>query len=454
MGKQSYTWFVRTREGCLQQNAMKCSLFRCFFILVFTLLASGCATPTQKISGNFSRPNLIIGPVFDVLKIKTAQDSAKALIDGDGLGHVLVNSSEQESVHHVVVGREGVISDEIIATSASFGFKDAAFDSAGRLHVLFGRQHLVKERGGWSSSAPTPWSRAGIKAESATFVPGARELTWAVRVKGEEIDAPGRWDLFGFGGYGAGIVFPWHVGSTKLLLTTDTQHGQPGWIAIDPTDNSDIDNSILASDRHGNLHILYERARYAMGHVGSPHYARIRADQLVGTAHNAHDLAPSKSRLTAVSGQPFGLSTYRGYYYGTQTAIAADPENDLALIMMGHSPSKLIKGGQPSEPIDLPVRTFWNPQAVAAGNERFHTIVIGEARDPWWGKGFPVLYLTFSKGQWSAPVELGLADASSFWGMIWYAVSIAGNGGNRALVVWPMPDGIVGRWLELVGANN
>lgn len=433
---------------------MKCSLFRCLLILAFALLASGCTSPTQKISGNISRPSIVIGPVFDVLKIKTVRDEVRTVIDSEGLGHVIVASSDQDSVHHIMVDREGVISDEVIATSVESGSLDLAFDSAKRLHVLIGKQHLVKERGRWIPSAPTPWSRAGIKAEFATFVPGARELTWAVRIKGEEIDAPGRWDLFGFGGYGAGIVFPWHVGSTKLLLTTDTPHGQYNWVAIDPTGADDINNSRMVSDRKGNLHILYERARYALGYAASPHYAKVNADQLAGANNDTQGILPPKLRMSVVSGQPFNLMTYSGHYYGSQTAIAADPESSLALIMMGHSPGKLIKDGQMSEAIPLPISNFWNPHAVAAGNDRFHVIVIGEARDPWWGRGFPIFYLRLSNRQWSAPVELGLADAASFWGNIWGAVSIAGDGGNRTLVVWPKADGIVGRWLELTGYGS
>jgi hypothetical protein len=43
------------------------------------------------------------------------------------------------------------------------------------------------------------------------------------------------------------------------------------------------------------------------------------------------------------------------------------------------------------------------------------------------------------------------ADRSSFWGEIWGAVALAGNGGKRALVRWPVADSFVGLCLELAG---
>lgn len=419
------------------------------------MLALGCTAPrTQGTSKSFFPPKLNAGPTFSVLKIATVRDKVKAVIDAEGLGHVLVASSEQKAIHHILIDHKGVIADEVISTSVDPGIIDAAFDSAGHLHVLIGQQHLVKDRGIWQTSMPTPWGNAGVDAELATFAPGARELTWAVRVKGKAIGAPGRWDLFGFGGYGAGIIFPWHSDSTKLLLTRSTPEKQPSWIAIDPTDNSDISNARLAADRQGNLHILYERARYALGYAATAHYARVDADQLAGMTNDSQGLSQLRLRLSAVTGQPFHLISHSGHYYGSQTAIASDPDSSLALIMMGHAPSKLIKDGQASEAIPLPVSTFWDPQATPAGNERFHAIVLGEARDPWWGKGFPVLYILFSNRQWSAPVELGLADSSSFWGGIWEAVALAGDGSNRALVIWPKADGLMGRWLELTDTGK
>ena len=98
--------------------------------------------------------------------------------------------------------------------------------------------------------------------------------------------------------------------------------------------------------------------------------------------------------------------------------------------------------------IELPIKTFWEPRLAPAGNGRFHAVVVGPARNEWTGKDAPILYLEFFEGKWSAPVELGLANVSSFWASIWEAVQIGGDG-PEALVVWPTEDGIVGRWVRI-----
>lgn len=73
----------------------------------------------------------------------------------------------------------------------------------------------------------------------------------------------------------------------------------------------------------------------------------------------------------------------------------------------------------------------------------------GRAYNQWTGKGFPVLYLEFGRGTWSAPVEVGTADVLSFFGYVWNAIQLGSSGGREALVVWPTEDGIVARWIVL-----
>ena len=87
---------------------------------------------------------------------------------------------------------------------------------------------------------------------------------------------------------------------------------------------------------------------------------------------------------------------------------------------------------------------------MPGGQDSFHALVLGAPRDFWWGKGFPIQYLMFSEGAWSTPVELGIADVKSFWGTVGDAVGIANIGNKKAFLVWPMEQGIVGRWIQRI----
>jgi hypothetical protein len=88
------------------------------------------------------------------------------------------------------------------------------------------------------------------------------------------------------------------------------------------------------------------------------------------------------------------------------------------------------------------------PRVSADTGGTLHALTVGKARDEWWGKGFPIRYVTFSGNEWSGPVDVGLADVSSFWGSIWDALDIASTGQGRAFLVWPTEQAIVGRWIE------
>jgi hypothetical protein len=85
----------------------------------------------------------------------------------------------------------------------------------------------------------------------------------------------------------------------------------------------------------------------------------------------------------------------------------------------------------------------------AAGG--FDVVVIGNRTESPSGQEFPVFYLQFRDGRWSAPVEVGGARVDSFFGSVWDAVQIASDGEERVLVTWPVRGGIEGRWVRVRG---
>ena len=234
-------------------------------------------------------------------------------------------------------------------------------------------------------------------------------------------------------------------------MVAPTSDNRGRWFVVDPADNLDAAHAWTLSDDRGEILVLYDARHGGMSEVNYPRLARMRPPS---DATGTRDALPGSRRgvmLQPVKGQALliGKSGFGQGGLGNDVAVARDPHSGTALVVQPHDGSRRLCGDGWSAKIPLPLTRFWRPRLAPAGNDRFHALLIGEASDQWSGKATAVRYLDFADGQWSGTVELGLADVSSFWGYIWDAVAIGSAGGQQALVVWPMPDRIVGRWVSL-----
>ena len=60
-----------------------------------------------------------------------------------------------------MLGPDGVIERELIKSAVETTLNlDAAFDRSGRLHVLIGNEHMIKQEGIWVAVERTPWEEA------------------------------------------------------------------------------------------------------------------------------------------------------------------------------------------------------------------------------------------------------------------------------------------------------
>jgi len=418
-----------------------------------SLFVAGCAT--TPVNGPVpTPPNIRLGPVLELLKILTARDKTRVILDNSGRGHVIIASTKLEEVHHIVVGPEGISEREVIRSAISPSSIDAAFDRAGSLHVLIDGEHLIMMEGVWQNSADTPWKKAGIEIREARFVPGAPDLIWAFTVKGEEVGAPGRLDWYGIGGYGAGIIWPWHKHGEKLVVVPEANPACTTWTVLDPKDKLDVNNWQLAADARRNIQAVYDSTRTFFVNATEARYVRFKVEECPPNGAAGTEAAPATKAnrlLLAVSGQPIE-GQFGTLGLGNQVSLSVDPETGTALFVIAHDMSRLVREAVRDEAIGLPIGTYWEPRLAPAGRDRFHAVVIGKSRNfwTWTAKGSPIYYLEFSDRAWSAPIEVGIADVSAYWGLIWNAIQIGSDGKNRALVVWPIESGIVGRWIEIV----
>jgi len=429
--------------------------FIAWFAVVCFAWISGCTSPqVRELAEAAKPPHVSLGPIHELLHFETSLDRVRVVQDRSGLGHVIVASSKLEEVHYIVVGPEGVLEHEVIRSGIWPGNIDAAFDAPGLLHVLIDGEHWVKKDGRWSNAEHTPWKEAGFKKVLPNFVPGAQDLIWAFSVGGAELGAPSRWDWFGFGGFNAGIIWPWLTSASKLVIVPETDSKYTSWTVLDPQDELDADNVRIAADTNNTVHIVYDATRTLFVNDAHPRYAQFTVENKPGEtmveASQSSGIRDGKL-LQSVSGHAIEIAEGTGNSSGLgyQASMAADPVTGTVLVIKAHTASWVLSDNAWSKATLLPLQHFWEPRLTPAGNNRFRAVVIGEADNQWTGHGSPVLYLEFSQGAWSAPVVLGAADVASFWGNIWNAVQIGSNGGRETLVVWPVEEGIVARWIVL-----
>ena len=398
-------------------------------------LLAGCASePKQSEAG--PPPDVQLGVALDLLSFQTGRDQVATVIDADGNAHVIIAADKAEEVHHVVVSPDGAVQRERIATDASPSVISAAFGSDGRLHVLLDGRHLAREPSAWRAAGPTPWEASDLEVDNPRFVQGAGGLLWAFDVDGKEVGAKGRWEWYGFGGGMAGIIFPWHSASQKLVIVPEAAIAEPLWYVLDPQDNLDAVNAMPAVDGHGNLHIVYTAVRGGLGTTYEPRHARtplvpVSAADATTTADPAamRKLVPiSGNSIPWLRAEPVGL---------LQAASAVDPQSGSVLVVRAHGASYVLENDKWLPPVRLPLSTFWEPRMAHAGGKAFHLVTAADDR---------VLYLLYLDGAWSSPVDLGRSSLQSRGS--WAALAIASASSHRAFVVWPTSTGINGRWVD------
>lgn len=245
--------------------------------LLLPLLLTACVATPPRPAGEPLAVEL--GPVIRLLEVPTSSERVRALIDDAGLAHVLVASPGDRTLRHVVVDAAGAIPlAEVVRSDVKPASLDAAFDAEGRLHVLAGTQHLVRDPAGQWSEAATPWAAAGLEAGTARFVAGVAPggpLLYAFDVSGKALGAPARWDVFGIGGYGAGIIWPWRTRGSRLAVVAEDGGRYDAWSVVDLDDNEDVADWSVVATPDGRVHVVYDAQRNVLALQSLARYACI-----------------------------------------------------------------------------------------------------------------------------------------------------------------------------------
>lgn len=404
------------------------------------LLLAGCASEPVVIQAG-PPPDVEFGPVLQLLPHATSNDQVETLIDRSGRAHVIIVAKRPDEIHHVIVSPDGGVERELIASASSPSAVSAAFDAAGRLHVLLDEQHLVREESAWNSVESTPWGDAGLRALQPSLVQGPDGMLWSFTVNGKEVGTQGRWEWYAIGGAMGAFIFPWHSASLKRVFVPEAATAAPAWYVLDPQDNLDSQNTMPAVDADGTLHVVYDAYRGGIGATYQPRYARVALIPNVAAADQPVATGTTDARqLVPVAGRPIPFLAGLQRTGLLQATSAVDPATGTVLIVPAHENSVALVRGNWSYPVPLPLSSSWVPKSAPASGDAFHLVTMADER---------VWYLHYSAGAWSGPAELG---ATSFGpGDAWGALDVASDAGQRAFVVWPTRAGIVGRWVDVRG---
>jgi len=427
----------------------------------------GCASKGAAIPDAAGEaPKVRLGPVLMLFELKPGDfaPNVRAIVDAAGQAHVLIGCDikTRTETFEILVGADAVLERRFIVSaeprfiqstnSIPWDAIDGAFDGHGALHALVGDRHLVLADGTWRPSAPTPWQEAGIKVESARFVRGAPGLIWALELKGKDVGAHARWDVWGFGNALGAVIWPWRTHGRRTVIVPEIDSGYPSWEVLDPRGKKDTLTKAVAADRQSNVHVLYSEARggifsgdnYQSGMppalMGEAYYARIPAQQAVrGAAEES--VRPQTMResrqLRAFTGQLQRRSW-------SPVSLAVDPGLGTALV----GTQWRLNGGEWSGPLKGSMIGYG--RVAPAGRDRFHAIMVGNGLTDWRidTKDIPLLYMLLSGRQWSASLELGAVSARDALGFMPDKIDIVDAPNGRAFVVWPTRAGVVGRWIE------
>jgi hypothetical protein len=278
-------------------------------------------------------------------------------------------------------------------------------------------------------------------------VPGGerdRPLLFAFDVKGKAVGAPARWDIFGFGGYGGGIIWPWRTRGSRLAVVAEDGGRYDEWSVIDVDGKEDVADWRAVAEPDGRVHVVYDAQRS----VPLQSLARYACIEPAATQHASQLRQIAGRRVRSVSGIAMPV-TPEAPSIGLSAELGFNATTRELLLVRQHRGGRVLRDGAWGPDVPFPLVLAWEPQVAPRTGRISEVVVTGTRAESPSGHDLPVFYLQFRDGRWSAPVEVGDAGVEAFFGAPWDAVQMASDGHGRVLVTWPVKDGIEARWLRL-----
>jgi hypothetical protein len=407
------------------------------------LLLGACASG-PKVEGVGSMPPPGVHRGNEITLLDSATEKVVSQMTPDGRVHLVAITAGNEA-YHVVVSAQGVERKERIGAKR-YGYRDnlaITDDAQGRLHVALKDEHWILEKGAWRLAGGNACSLLARAGES---------LGCVVDVSGSELGTRGQWgaSLIG-GGFGAGIIIPYRIRPSKLVLAKAdgddwSYRGVLDFHLPYLVNLANNDGDTLAGDSSGTFHLIFRAhedrfydTRYGAltwEEAATPDIEWRRPD---GTAILLGNLNSVPARAGAGWFVPYGT-----------LALAVDPRTGTALFFARRSESGFgkvtnaaveIHDGVFGRPAPLLVKDSSPKKLAPAGDEQFHALVAVRRS---------LFYMTYRADGWSAPAGIGEFGTPSLFLIGDSSIQLASDGRRQALAVWPKHEGaLVGRWIEL-----
>jgi hypothetical protein len=382
--------------------------------VVFCCLAAiltGCSTTKSE-----PRP---IAPVSISTPIELSEQlpyRARVVMDPQGRANVFLITSHYE-LEHLVLDRQGILNRHIILRDACLSPFDVAIDALGTLYVLDDKILLTGTPAGWRQEQ-CEWVWQIVTAGTNLFGLG--------HLNGSKLGSPLRVEIFGFGGYGGGIIWPCFGHGSKVVLASyaSTNH----WTmlaAIEPETRDSVWECEAVSPNAATLWFFYPSLGPTLlqGQMKTNRLARFQL---------ASQPAPTTNAIFPI----------RGF------SIGETPDDTLEQRVVFPHRGWVLPGKMVEVP---PEDKYWNPHYAFAGTNQVHAVACKRTSE-WTWSGSPVMhYLFFSAGTWSEPVDLTAPDKvySSLFRPS--CIDLASGPDGRAVVLVPLADGrFLARWIELI----
>ncbi|HEX5676009.1 MAG TPA: hypothetical protein VFX83_11535, partial [Azonexus sp.] len=396
------------------------------------LLLGACASDPKEEIGSMPPPGVHFGN--EIVLLDSATEKVVSRMTPDGRVHLIAITAGNDA-YHVVVSAQGVERRERIGDRRYGYYQNLAIadDAQGRLHVALKDEHWILDKGAWRL--------AGTQA-CALLARAGDALGCVTHVNGSELGTQAQWGASLIGGLGAGIIIPYRIRPSKLVLA---QAVGDGWSYRSVLDHhlpylvnlETYDSGTLAGDATGTFHLLFR------AHEGK--FSHVRYDTLTLEANAQADIEWRRPDEPAI---PLGSVESAPVWPGANwfvpfdmLALAVDPQTGKALFFARRSESGFgnwtdavvpVRGEAVGQPVALPLKRGKPKKLAPAGDEGFHALVAVDRN---------LLYLSYRDDRWSGPVKIGEFGTPSLFLIDNSSIQLASDGRRQALAIWPRKEG-------------
>ena len=422
----------------LTRKPRKMSLVRLLVFFLSALLAAGCESgpwsrPRADPAVNSGRlPAVSLGPLIGLCEQRIRL--FKVAVGPDQAIHVLLLPNFGDKLRYSVVRAGKLFDGETLPAVLQSGeVLDAVVDRHGALHALVGKRHFELGQAGWKEvDGPGCMS----------FVPGGPNVACLFELAAPDPRNKTRWDWFGFGGFGVGIILPWVTNATKFGLA---EYTSAGWVErgiVDRASSWDIVHADAVASQAGDVEVVYRRWVHAFVDVSQLCYERFNAP--------GREAAPTPTeRVEALGADDASWSL--GRFWGNPR-IASDGVGRESVVLMADNNGavwmrRIVHGMPEPARMLLDEKGFRRVRGLVALGKGRMVALLEESRTGWWSNPpQPMRLVVYREGKWSAPIEVGATshfDESSLLAVGTDSVAVIGvdsEGHSFLRLVRVLPD--------------